>query len=176
MKKINKLTNGLDSNNDVFQQQISNFDSVLHSKYDNIDDPKLKKLFTGMDSKLHEKYPNLDSNTLYNIVENYNGEYGSVMNLKSADWIPNWETSRIYGYATYAEEQYPVIAVGENIDGEIFISMMLESDWPYEFAKIYPKDDGYVLEITLENPGGYVSDLILYDKAVDSINDDGNIK
>lgn len=60
---------------------------------------------------------------------------------------------------------------------------MMEKDFPYEFAKITnmsrpigppnptynPNHDSakvYILTITLENQGGYVADLILYNKAI----------
>lgn len=60
MKYINKLTNGLDSDNSIFKSQLKNLDNILHEKYDN-SAKKIADLFRRADAMIHSQHPDLNS-------------------------------------------------------------------------------------------------------------------
>lgn len=64
MKNINKLTNGLDSENSIFLSQIKDLDTKLHQKYDN-SDSTIAELFRRADEKMHQRYPSLEPEDAY---------------------------------------------------------------------------------------------------------------
>lgn len=58
MKNINKLTNGLDSDNSIFKSQLKNLDNILHEKYDN-STKEIADLFRRADAIIHSQHPDL---------------------------------------------------------------------------------------------------------------------
>ena len=70
MKNINKLTNGLDSENSIFLSQIKGLDAKLHQKYDN-SDSIIAELFRRADEKMHQRYPCLEPEDTHDYSQDY---------------------------------------------------------------------------------------------------------
>lgn len=85
MKYINKLTNGLDSDNSIFKFQLKNLDNILHEKYDN-STKEIANLFRRADAIIHSQHSYLSS-------EQESSEESSNTVTSNGNLVKSWDQS-----------------------------------------------------------------------------------